>query len=120
MALIKKLWQIAWDIWGHKNGRAYEKLNPKSAKDNETLNLQLRDAYYILQDSNLQQNRHLLGLPLRDLLKKSEEYRRLDKTRSKAAGQALKEEYWRKRAAQTRSTEQMKANLRRWLSTYNN
>jgi hypothetical protein len=37
ISLIKKLWQIAWDLWDHRNGILHKHSNPISLEDNERM-----------------------------------------------------------------------------------
>jgi hypothetical protein len=46
IALIKKLWQIAWDLWQHCNSMLYEQENDVLQKESEQLNRRIRALFF--------------------------------------------------------------------------
>lgn len=49
IALLKKLWNIAWDLWAHRNGILHQKENAVQLADLEQLDRELRSAYFDLR-----------------------------------------------------------------------
>jgi hypothetical protein len=46
IALIKKLWQIAWDLWQHHNNVLHEQENDVAQKESEQLNRRIRTLFF--------------------------------------------------------------------------
>jgi hypothetical protein len=75
--LIKKLWDIAWDFWEHRNGVLQEQQNLVSNHELRCLNRKVIEAYSNLQSHLLPaHDRHLILLKLSRLLKKKRYTRR--------------------------------------------
>jgi hypothetical protein len=71
IALIKKMWQIAWDLWEHRNGILHEQQNAVSANAITELDRKLRISYYNCRSILLGGiDRHLFSLSLPQLLQK--------------------------------------------------
>jgi hypothetical protein len=76
VALITKLWDIAWDLWEHRNGILHNKQNLVSEREEHILNRNVSEAFNSLQSRMLPINdRHLLSLRLGHLLKKNSIYK---------------------------------------------
>ncbi len=76
VALIKKMWDIAWDLWEHRNGILYQSSNV--ATDAELLNIDrsVRNNFTKLQNLLLPaHDKHLLSLALPRLLKKDKVFK---------------------------------------------
>ncbi len=76
VALIKKLWDVAWDLWEHRNGILHEAENVVTGSELRRLNRKVCDAYKRLQQLQLSaHNRHLLVTKLSRLLKTDKVYK---------------------------------------------
>lgn len=63
IALIKKLWDIVWDLWEHRNGILSNSLNVVSNKEMCILDRKIMDTFSRLQSMALSANdRHLISL----------------------------------------------------------
>lgn len=72
MAIINKLWGIAWDLWGHKNAVLYKQRNNTIGKNLHLLNYNVREANSIHKSVILPSlNQYLFTLPLTQLLKQT-------------------------------------------------
>lgn len=70
LALIKKMWGIAWDLWEHRNGILHETQNVISSAALHQLHRNISDTFGNLQLLALPLNdRHLISTPLSRLLK---------------------------------------------------
>ena len=75
-ALIQKLWEIAWDLWEHRNGVLHERENAITRSMGLQLNQRISRVYVQLLSSPLRFNdKHILSLPLSSLLKKAVHYK---------------------------------------------
>ncbi len=69
IALIKKLWETAWDLWEHRNGILHEQENIVSRSMGMHLNHRISRVYQNLRSRPIRiHNKHLVHLPLRVLL----------------------------------------------------
>jgi hypothetical protein len=76
ISLIKKLWDIAWDLWQHRNGILHDSLNAVSDAELRALDRKVKDTFCSLQSLTLPANdRHLVKTPLTQLLKKDKTYK---------------------------------------------
>jgi hypothetical protein len=74
--LIKKLWNMAWGLWEHRNSILHKARNVVSDMASRLLNRQVSLAYNDLQSLLLPaHDRHLLSLKLHRLLKKDSMYK---------------------------------------------
>jgi hypothetical protein len=73
--LIKKLWQIAWDLWEHRNRILHENTNRVSTSIEQNLKYKVREQFYwasrLLHHTP---DAYLLASPLSQLLLRSMEY----------------------------------------------
>ncbi len=75
VSLIKKLCNIAWDLWEHQNGILHTETNLVSDAELRTLDRKIRSTFLQLQPMWLSaQDRHLLSTSLPRLLKKDRAY----------------------------------------------
>jgi hypothetical protein len=76
IALIKKLWQIAWDLWQHRNNVLHEQENDVVQKESEQLNRRIRTLFFrSLSILRRTPDGYLLKTPLSALLDKPLIYR---------------------------------------------
>lgn len=65
MALIRKLWETAWDLWEHRNGILHEQENTVTRSMGVQLNQRITRVYVQLSLTPLRFNDcHILSLPL--------------------------------------------------------
>lgn len=77
VALIKKLWDVAWDLWKHHNGIIHEVENVVTGAKLRQLKRNVCDIYQQLQQLQLAaHNRYLLLTKLSRLLKRIKYTRR--------------------------------------------
>ncbi len=69
IALITKLWDVAWDLWDYRNAVYHQQQNISQCEDTDAMNLKVRDLYHNLaQTGLLAKDRHLLSISLSRLL----------------------------------------------------
>ncbi len=69
VALIKKLWDIAWDMWEHRNGVLHDSENVVSSAHIHKLNWDVMETFGKLQEELLPaHDRHLIALLLSQFL----------------------------------------------------
>jgi hypothetical protein len=69
IALITKLWDVAWDLWEYRNAVYHQQQNISRCEDTETMNLKVRDLYQNLALTGLMpKDRHLLSISLSRLI----------------------------------------------------
>jgi hypothetical protein len=71
ISLIKKMWEVAWDLWEHRNSILHNKENAVSDESIRTLNRKIRSQFIQLQADNLDLDQYLLRIPLVQLLEKA-------------------------------------------------
>ena len=72
IAIISKLWDIAWDMWQHRNHVTHNTLHPKKQLEMELLGLQVNEWYEQGPDELLLRDRNLFQKPVATLLKGSD------------------------------------------------
>jgi hypothetical protein len=76
--LIKKLWDVAWDLWEHRNSILHKEQNVVTTQVSRSLNRQVSSAYTDLHSLLLKfHDKHLLALKLSHLLKKDDGYKKV-------------------------------------------
>jgi hypothetical protein len=76
VSLIQKLWDIAWDLWEHRNGILHEKTNLVSDAELHTIDRNIRNSFLHLRSISLPaHDRHLLSISLTRLLRKDRSYK---------------------------------------------
>jgi hypothetical protein len=69
IALITKLWEIAWDLWDFRNTVYHQHSNPATYEDTTVLNQQVKEISYKLTLTGLlPKDKHLTSIPLSKLL----------------------------------------------------
>jgi hypothetical protein len=76
IALIKKLWDVSWDLWDHRNGIVHRSAQQLQSADLIQLDCCVTHAYQdLLQCTSSRAKRHLTFLPLRNILAKDVRYK---------------------------------------------
>jgi len=71
ISLLKKLWQIAWELWDHRNEVLHHQENISQQHEGDQLNRSLRQLYSSAYPQLMSsKNRYLLQIPLVSLIKK--------------------------------------------------
>jgi hypothetical protein len=117
ISLLKKLWQIAWDLWEHRNGILHNRQNMITAEECTRLDQMIRNVYYDYRQSLLIQDRYLTSLPLRTLLSKGTSYKRTWLSQMDVAIKNQWRQQWSSRQRQEEELQAMQRSLRRWLQT---
>ena len=71
IAIITKLWDIAWDMWQHRNHVTHNTLHPQKQLEMELLGLEVNEWYEQGPDELLQRDRNLFQKSVETLLKGS-------------------------------------------------
>jgi len=115
-AIITKLWNIAWDMWEHRNGILHENENLVTRALQTQLNAKVMRAYLNLSSRLLwHTDRHLVYLSLHDLIRKDDNYKA---TWLSVAEPALREDRslaWHQRTQGDRMMHGMRRGLANWL-----
>ena len=70
MALIKKQWDTAWDLWEHRNGVLHEEQNEVVALETRRINRNISEAFTTLSSLPLPvHDRHIISVKLPQLKK---------------------------------------------------
>jgi hypothetical protein len=124
IALILKLWDVAWDLWDFRNAVFHDQQNISLQEDTLEMNIQVRDLYHDLAITGLlAKDSHLMTIPLSRLLG----FPRLQKTEwiqqaTLAMTQAKKRHFLSRQSRQEHHRrhqlmlQSMKIVLRNWLS----
>ncbi len=112
ISLIKRVWQIAWELWAHRNDILHQQENAVRDEEENPLNRKVRHLYfkaYSVLKNTL--DGCLLKVQLLDLEKKSVIYRREWATKTELA-LACATKLGRRR---NRKLQKMRATMKRWL-----
>jgi hypothetical protein len=112
ISLIKRVWQIAWELWAHRNDILHQQENAVRDEEENPLNRKVRHLYfkaYSVLKNTL--DGCLLKVQLLDLEKKSVIYRREWATKTELA-LACATILGRRR---NRKLQKMRATMKRWL-----
>jgi hypothetical protein len=116
MALIMKLWAMAWDLWEHHKEILHEQENIVTRTMGVQLNQQVAHTYRQFSELPLRHNdQYLLSIKLPTLLKKDVNYK---ETRLDVAEPALRQESkstWLRWTRMRRMMGGMRKNLSAWL-----
>jgi len=74
ISVIKKMWDVSWDFWNHRNGVMHNKAQ-LSASDISQLDRSVTNAYQDLVQHPSRNTRPLIFLPLRNILSKDARYK---------------------------------------------
>jgi len=115
-AIVVKLWNIAWDMWEHRNGILHERENLVVRAMQHHLNAKVTRVYLNLSSRLLRYtDRHLVYLSLQDLLRKDNNYKA---TWLSVAEPSLREERaatWHRGTQHGRMMQGMRRGLFSWL-----
>jgi hypothetical protein len=113
---VLKLWNIAWDMWEHRNGILHETENLVTRAMQTQLNAKVTRVYLNLSSQLLRHNDcHLVNLPLQELIRKDNNYKA---TRLSVAEPALREgrsATWQRCTQDDRMLQGMRQGLFTWL-----
>jgi hypothetical protein len=112
--LIKKLWQVAWDLWEHRNGIFHHQTNSVSNAILQSIDRRVRTMYTMYQTIlSSAMDKYLFTVPLQTLLTKDLIYKKEWIATLKAVVREKRMNRWITPAILT----QMRRTLRRWLRT---
>jgi hypothetical protein len=115
-AIIQKLWNIAWDLWEHQNGILHENENQATRSMTLQLNSRVSQVYNDLSSRALRQHdRHLVYLPLSQLLKKDANYKATWLSIAEPALSHGRRDVWQNRTHTDRMLQGMRRNMFSWL-----
>ena len=116
VALIKKMWDTAWDLWEHRNGILHATENVVSDAEIRLLHRKVTDIFNRLQSLLLPpHDRHLISLPVSRLLKKDRIYKEAWLTNALAAISGHNNTQWSKRHAHEVMIRGMQLRMRQCL-----
>jgi hypothetical protein len=89
-ALIQKLWDVAWDLWEHRNGIVHAKENAETLHNMAEIDGEIRAQHLRGPQGLAQRDHHLFNGPVADILSASIIYRqkwlkRVETARARAA-----------------------------------
>jgi hypothetical protein len=67
-ALIKKVWEVSWDMWDHRNEVRTSTITPATMRETKNLNDQIIEQFEEGAASLGQKDHHLLAKPLAHVL----------------------------------------------------
>jgi hypothetical protein len=116
-ALIKKLWDTAWDMWELRNGVLHEKENLVTRSMGLHLNQRMTRVFLQLCSRALRTtDRHLVHLPLSKLLERNAAYKIQWLEVAEPALRADRQQVWLNNTRTLRMVEGMKRCMFSWLS----
>lgn len=74
IAVIKKLWDVSWNLWSHRNGILHEKTNCVTQSSQKQLHQRVTRLYQELRHHRNTDTKHFTFLSLRRLLTKDTVY----------------------------------------------
>lgn len=118
IAILKKLWDTAWDLWEHRNGILHDKENLITRSMIINLNARVSRVYTELSSRALRHyDRHLVYLPLTTLIRKDTNYKVTWLSVAEPALGINRQEEWRRRSRTDRMLQGMQRNMFSWLKT---
>ncbi len=115
ISLIKKLWQVAWDLWEHRNGILHKKECNLVQEESRRLDQRIRGAYFDYKHSLPRHGRYLTSLPLRIILSKDTIYKTTWLTQIQLATATFKHQQWMERHREVQSMNETRRRMRDWL-----
>jgi hypothetical protein len=116
-ALIQKIWDIAWDLWEHRNGILHEKENVVTRTMELHLNQRVMRVFLNLCSRALcSTDRHLVHLPLSKLLDCTVHYKVQWLTVAEPALHERRRQEWQDNHRATRMVHGMRQCMLSWLS----
>ncbi len=120
IALIKKLWDIAWDLWEHRNGILHESCNVVSQNELHILDRKIKDVFGRLQSIVLSANdKHLISLNLPRLLKKDSIYKEMWLANAETVSAGRCHSQWTRRHSQATLIRGMQQCMRQCMQIRN-
>jgi hypothetical protein len=115
-SIIKKLWDIAWDLWQHRNEILHHKENHIAQETLRMLRHEVTRLFNELSSSHLlQRDRYLLRLSLGSLQKKDKEYKEAWVQQASTALQAINHSLWMRWKRSQQILRRMSHVMHRWL-----
>jgi hypothetical protein len=115
-AIVLKLWNIAWDMWEHRNGILHEKENLVTQAMQAQLNAKVTRVYLALSSRLLWHNdHHLVHLSLHDLIRKDSNYKATWLSVAEPALREGRSTDWQRRTQDDRMLQGMRRGLFTWL-----
>ncbi len=116
IALIKKLWEVAWNLWEHRNGVLHNAEQRPAVRDIRRLDREIIRAFRHLSDLLLSSNDvHLVHLPLTDLLKKELLYKQEWLRIANLAISSARYSRWQVSTSSSRMLSGMRRAMRAWF-----
>ncbi len=117
---IEKIWNIAWDLWQHRNDTLHRQVHCTSAADSRELVQTITMLFGTLSRGLLQHNnRYILATPLATLLGRPLLYRKEWLQQAKTIMDSNRLRNWREGTRDQCSLIQMRNNLQAWLNQCN-
>jgi hypothetical protein len=115
-AIVLKLWNIAWDMWEHRNGILHETENLVTRAMQTQLNAKVTRIYLNLSSQLLWHNDcHLVNLPLQELIRKDNNYKATWLSVAEPALREGRSATWQRRTQDDRMLQGMRRGLFTWL-----
>jgi len=114
--LITKLWDIAWDLWEHRNGVLHQQDNIITEGMIHIINRQVRSLYFhAAQFSLLPADTPLIRRPLQEILSKDYTFKKTWVSHVKQALSVGKQEVWEARKNREEALSRMRQCMKTWL-----
>jgi hypothetical protein len=116
-ALIQNLWEVAWDLWDYRNSILHHQENCVYIEKERQSKRAVINLFKKLLTTHLRsRDRHLLKLPLGDLLKKDYLYRSQWSHQAVTALRSITKGMRLRKTKETRLIRGMQSVMRRWVS----
>ncbi len=116
VALIKKQWDTAWDLWEHRNGILHEEQNKVVALEIHRINRNILEAFITLSSLPLPvHDRHIISIKLPKLLKKDRVFKECWPQNAMAIINGRCHFQWSKRHSTAALIRGMQNSMRRFL-----
>jgi hypothetical protein len=114
ISLIKKLWNVAWDLWEHRNGILHNKENITTTTELRLLRQRVQTLFHLLQHLPFPAvDSYLMSQPLEILLNKDTPYLKTRLTQAEAVVAVGRKSEWANR--HTTMLRNMSQVMYRWL-----
>jgi hypothetical protein len=113
----QKMWDIAWDLWDHKNGILYQSTNVVTDAELLIIDRNVHNNFTKLQDLLLPaHDRHLVSLDLTRLLKKDKVFKEVWLRNATMVINGRCQTQWTKRNANVQLIRGMQQCMRQFIS----
>jgi hypothetical protein len=110
ICLIKKLWDIAWDLWNHRNGILHHSENILALEEQREMDQRIKTTYETFSHATMPvRDTYLFRLPLKKLLLKDYTYKKTWLQQVQQATSSTRHRLW------ARSLRGMRHSMHRWL-----